>query len=128
MTGCGWNCERVWQRTRRVKESTHYRELFDTSMARVRRTYQMDTGLDRRLLTSRHHAGRCQLLARVFSIDVSECPDCGGQLKIIAALTDSASIRSYLEGVGLPARPPPITPARPSPQHELDPLLAASAA
>jgi hypothetical protein len=27
-------------------------------------------------------------------------------MKIIAVLTDPASIRSYLEGVGLPARPP----------------------
>ena len=47
------------------------------------------------------------MLARVFSIDVTECPDCGGRMKIIAALTEPASIRSYLEGVGLPARPPP---------------------
>ena len=36
---------------------------------------------------------------------VSECPDCGGRMKIIAALTEPASIRSYLEGVGLSARP-----------------------
>jgi ribosomal protein S27E len=62
----------------------------------------------------------CQLLARVFAIDVTECPDCGGRMKIIAALTEPASIRSYLEGVGLPARPPPIAPARPAPQPELE--------
>ena len=62
-----------------------------------------------------HRLSWCQLLARVFSIDVSQCPDCGGRMKIIAALTEPASIRSYLEGVGLPARPPPIAPARPIP-------------
>lgn len=60
-----------------------------------------------------HRLSWCQLLARVFSIDISECPACGGRMRIVAALTEPASIRSYLEGVGLPARPPPIAPARP---------------
>ena len=46
----------------------------------------------------------------------------------IAALTDPASIRSYLDGIGLSARPPPIAQARPSPQSEFEPLLAASGA
>ena len=67
-----------------------------------------------------HRLSWCQLLARVFAIDVTECPDCGGQMKIIAALTDPASIRSYLEGVGLSARPPPIAPARTSQQSEFE--------
>ena len=61
-----------------------------------------------------------QLLARVFQLDVTLCPACGGRLKIVAALTEFASIRHYLEGVGLPARPPPMAPARPHPQAELD--------
>jgi len=33
---------------------------------------------------------------------------------------DPRSIQCYLEGVGLPARAPPIAPARPDPQHEFD--------
>ena len=41
-------------------------------------------------------------------------------MRIIATLTDATSIRRYLEGVGLPADPPRIAPARPPPQHELD--------
>lgn len=41
-------------------------------------------------------------------------------MKIIAALTDGHSIRTYLEGVGLPARPPPVAPARPHPQQAFD--------
>ena len=45
---------------------------------------------------------------------------CGGRMKIIAALTEPVSIRAYLEGVGLPARPPPTAPAAPRPQHELE--------
>ena len=63
----------------------------------------------------RHRLSWCLLLGRVFSIDITECPDCGGRMKIVAALTEPASIRSYLDGVGLPARPPPIAPARPIP-------------
>ena len=45
---------------------------------------------------------------RVFAIDVSSCDECGGAMRIIAALTDPLSIRAYLEGVGLPARPVPL--------------------
>jgi hypothetical protein len=37
-------------------------------------------------------------------------------MRLIAALTDEISIRHYLTGVGLPAVPPPIAPARPRPQ------------
>ena len=39
---------------------------------------------------------------------------------IIAVLTEPASIRSYLDGIGLAARPPPISPARPHLQTELE--------
>ena len=74
-----------------------------------------------------------RLLARVFRIDacrecptgfigrvyrtVTECPHCGGRMKIIAllpegqALTEPAAIRAYLDGVGLDSHPPPVAPA-----------------
>ena len=63
-----------------------------------------------------HRLGWAALLARVFSSDLSACATCGGRLRIVAALTDPASIRTYLEGVGLPAVPPPRAP--PPPQFE----------
>ncbi len=69
---------------------------------------------------------RAVLLARVFQFDVTECPACGGRMKIVAAVTDARSIRIYLEGVGLPSRAPPIAPARPPPQQEFDLAFAAS--
>ena len=53
------------------------------------------------------------LLARVFSSNISDCAACGERLRIVAALTDPASIRTYLEGVGLPAMPPPRAPPQP---------------
>ena len=56
----------------------------------------------------------------------NSAPACGGRMKVVAAVTDPCSIRRYLEGVGLPARAPPLAPARPPPQHEFDLQLAAS--
>jgi hypothetical protein len=47
-------------------------------------------------------------------------------MRIIATLTEAASIRRYLEGVGLPPDPPTIAPPRPPPQRELKLLLATS--
>ena len=58
-----------------------------------------------------------QYETRFFSLNALVCPACGGSIKIIAALTEAHSIRTYLEGVGLPARPPPVAPARPDPQQ-----------
>jgi hypothetical protein len=56
----------------------------------------------------------------VFQVEVTVCPDCGGTMKIIAALTDGSSVRRYLEGVGRPSRAPPIAPARIDRQLEFD--------
>ena len=44
----------------------------------------------------------------VFALDVTVCPACGGRLRLIAALTDPASVRRYLQGVGLPTEPSPL--------------------
>ena len=60
------------------------------------------------------------LLARVFKIQVDVFPACGGKMKIIAFITDPASVQRYLEGEGLPTTAPPIAPARPPPQIELE--------
>ena len=62
----------------------------------------------------------CVLLGRVFQVDVTVCPDCGGSMKIVAALTEATSIRNYLLGVGLPCRAPPVAAARPDPQPQFE--------
>jgi hypothetical protein len=41
-------------------------------------------------------------------------------MKIIAFITDPASVRRYLEGEGLEAEAPAIAPARPPPQMEFE--------
>ena len=66
-----------------------------------------------------HRLAWAVLLARVFRIDVTLCPQCGGRMRIIACLTHPDSIRTCLAGMGLASRAPPIAPARPSPQPEL---------
>jgi hypothetical protein len=53
-----------------------------------------------------------RLLQRVFAIDVEHCPDCGANLKIIAAIEEPAVIAKLLAHLGLPTRAPPRAPAR----------------
>ena len=55
------------------------------------------------------------LLKRVFAIDIERCPRCGGRLKIIAAILDPQVIVQFLTHLGLPARSPPRSAARPLP-------------
>jgi hypothetical protein len=53
-----------------------------------------------------------ELIRRVFSVDVLECPSCGGRMRILAAIQTPGAIRAILEHLGLPSRAPPISPAR----------------
>ena len=43
---------------------------------------------------------------------MEHCPNCGGELKIVAAIVESAVIERILTHLGLQARAPPRTPAR----------------
>ena len=53
-----------------------------------------------------------RLLKRVFDIDLEHCPNCGGALKIIAAIVEPPVIARLLAHLGLPTRAPPRLPAR----------------
>ena len=53
-----------------------------------------------------------RLLKRVFEIDLEHCPNCGGELKIIAAIMEAQVIERILTHLGLQARAPPRAPAR----------------
>ena len=53
-----------------------------------------------------------QLLKRVFAIDMTTCPQCGGPLTILAAIEDPTVIIKILTHLGLPSRAPPRAPAR----------------
>ena len=53
-----------------------------------------------------------KLLKRVFEIDLEHCPNCGGELKIIAAILEPPVIEKILAHLGLQARAPPRAAAR----------------
>jgi len=53
-----------------------------------------------------------RLLKRVFEIDLEHRPNCGGELKIIAAILQAPVIERILAHLGLQARAPPRAPAR----------------
>ena len=53
-----------------------------------------------------------QLLKRVFAIDITTCPQCGGPLTLLAAIEDPTVIGKILNHLGLPTRAPPKAPAR----------------
>jgi len=72
-----------------------------------------------RAAASKNRLAWAALMARVFQIDVLQC-DCGGRMRIVAAVTDPASVRRYLDGTGQSAEVPTLAPARAPPQSELD--------
>ena len=54
------------------------------------------------------------LLQRVFAIDVLECPNCSGRMRILAFITDPLVTRRILDHLGLPSSRP-RAPPRPLP-------------
>jgi hypothetical protein len=60
-----------------------------------------------------------ELLKRVFQIDITSCPDCGGTLKFIAAIIERSVVEKILTHLGLPAVAPVFCPPRAPPQASL---------
>ena len=52
------------------------------------------------------------LIARIYEVFPLVCPRCGGELKIVAFLTEADPIQRILIHIGEPATPPRIAPAR----------------
>ena len=52
------------------------------------------------------------LIARVYEVFPLLCPMCGGQMRLIAFITNGAEVRKILEHIGVDCEPPHITPAR----------------
>jgi hypothetical protein len=51
-------------------------------------------------------------MARVGKEFPLECPACGGDIRLIAFITEPGPIRKILTHLGEPLEPPPISPAR----------------
>ena len=54
-----------------------------------------------------------ELMRRVFEVDVLECPECGGAMRILSAIHPPEATRAILDCVGLASRPPPVGPSAP---------------
>lgn len=55
------------------------------------------------------------LIARIYEVLPLVCPQCGGELKIVAFLTETDPIQRILIHIGEPSTSPPIAPARAPP-------------
>jgi hypothetical protein len=53
-----------------------------------------------------------KLMARVGEEFPLECPNCGGDIRLISFITEPSPIRKILAHLGEPLEPPPISPAR----------------
>jgi hypothetical protein len=53
-----------------------------------------------------------KLMARVEEEFPLECPNCGGDIRLIAFITEPGPIRKILTHLGEPLEPPPVSPAR----------------
>ena len=52
------------------------------------------------------------LIARIFEVFPLLCPKCGGQMRLIAFITEGSQIRKILDHIGVEPDPPHISPAR----------------
>ena len=52
------------------------------------------------------------LIARIYEVFPLLCPKCGGQMRLIAFITEGTQIRKILDHIGVDPDPPQISPAR----------------
>lgn len=52
------------------------------------------------------------LIARIYEVFPLLCPICGGQMRLIAFITNTTEVRKILEHIGVAPQPPRITPPR----------------
>ncbi len=62
--------------------------------------------------TVRRRLGWAKLMARVWDLDVLECPKCRSRMQCIAFITEARVIRRILDSVGLPADSPRAHPPK----------------
>ena len=69
-----------------------------------------DCGDGKPAKTRRRNYAWASLMARVFEVDVLECPHCKGRLRILTAIHPPENTRKILACLGLPTRAPPLQP------------------
>jgi hypothetical protein len=62
--------------------------------------------------TTRREKARAKLMARVGEEFPLWCPGCGGDIRLVAFITEPGPIRKILTHSREPLEPPPVSPAR----------------
>ena len=52
------------------------------------------------------------MIARIYEVFLLLCPKCGGQMRLIAFITEGMQIRKITYHIGVESEPPQISPAR----------------
>ena len=74
--------------------------------------HSLDTGNSRKKSGCRpRNYTWAELMRRVWSMDVLQCPRCGRRMRILSAINPPEAIQKILNCLGLPSRPPPIARA-----------------
>ena len=84
-------------------------ELMQRRAALVARPLAERGGPVARLFVTHNWA---KLLKRVVDLDLENCPNCGGELRMLAAILEQLEIEKILTHLGRQARAPPRAPAR----------------
>jgi len=58
------------------------------------------------------------LIARIYEVFPLVCRHCGAEMRIVAFVTDTASVTRILAHIGQPTKAPVLSPARGSPTWE----------
>jgi hypothetical protein len=58
------------------------------------------------------------LIARIYEVFPLLCPKCGGQMRLIAFITEGTQIRKILDHIGVDSEPPHISLARAPPLRD----------
>ena len=95
-----------------------YRKQIVPKPSELKVVGQDQDNIDPKQLELKKNISWARLLARVFNIDVEICSQCGGKMKIIAAVEDPKVIRKILEHMGLALMPPPLYTARGPPEQQ----------
>ena len=80
------------------------------------------TRLTNRELRTRRAKAWAKLMARVGEELPLECPNCGGDIRLIAFITEPGPIRKILTHLGEPLEPPSVSPARGPPTDWGEPV------
>jgi len=80
---------------------------------------QEDTRAPEGMAETRRHSPAhylwAALIARIYQVLPLLCPECGGEMRLIAFITEAEPLQRILLHVGEPTTPPPISPARSPP-------------